>query len=81
MFTYAEDYHQKYALQRRQEWMQILINGYKSFREFVDSTLAARLNAYMGRYLDRDKLVAMLHEGIASDDHRQPFENFLKLIA
>ena len=47
-FHRAEDYHQKYYLQRHKELMAELMLPLKSFREWVDSTAVARLNGYLG---------------------------------
>lgn len=46
-FYRAEDYHQKYYLRSQERIMQELRGIYASNRAFVDSTLAARLNAYV----------------------------------
>ncbi len=47
-FHRAEDYHQKYYLQRHAELTAELRAPYPDFRDFVDSTAAARLNGYLG---------------------------------
>ena len=47
-FHRAEDYHQKYYLQRYRELMDELRAPYPDFRDLVDSTAAARLNGYLG---------------------------------
>lgn len=47
-FHRAEDYHQKYYLQRYGELMDELRTPYPDFRDLVDSTAAARLNGYLG---------------------------------
>ncbi len=47
-FHRAEDYHQKYYLQRYSELMDELRAPYPDFRDLVDSTAAARLNGYLG---------------------------------
>lgn len=47
-FYRAEDYHQKYYLQRYGELMDELRAPYPDFRDLVDSTSAARLNGYLG---------------------------------
>lgn len=43
-FYRAEDYHQKYSLQRHGKLMKVFAEIYPEFRHFVDSTAAARLN-------------------------------------
>jgi len=50
IFFLAEDYHQKYYLQQNREIMQELRKLYPDFKDFVDSTLAARLNGYAAGY-------------------------------
>lgn len=49
-FTPAEDYHQKYYLQRRRELMEVLLDLYPDYASLFRSTLAARLNAVLGGY-------------------------------
>ncbi len=49
-FYLAEDYHQKYYLQARPELADELIAYYPDFRDFVESTAAARINGYIGGY-------------------------------
>ena len=47
-FHRAEDYPQKYFLQRHAELMGELRVPYPEFCDLVDSTAAARLNGYLG---------------------------------
>lgn len=47
-FYRAEDYHQKYSLQRFPGLMDEMRALYPDFQGFVDSTTAARLNGYLG---------------------------------
>lgn len=48
-FWFAEDYHQKYGLRNTEPLLTELARYYDvDSREFIDSTLAARLNAYAG---------------------------------
>ncbi len=49
-FYRAEDYHQKYMLRGRKPFAEELEQIYPRPRDFVDSTLAARLNGYLGGY-------------------------------
>ncbi len=53
-FTYAEGYHQKYYLTRFEEIRDILTKAYKTEKELADSTVATRLNAYLGSGMKRD---------------------------
>jgi peptide-methionine (S)-S-oxide reductase len=47
-FYRAEDYHQKYCLQRHHRLMSRFEVMYPDFRGIVDSTAAARLNGFAG---------------------------------
>ena len=49
-FYRAEDYHQKYMLQKRAELMREYSAIYPNFTDLVDSTAAARVNGYVGGY-------------------------------
>ena len=53
-FTYAEGYHQKYALSRTSESRLFLESIYPSAKELADSTVATRLNAYLGSGMKKD---------------------------
>lgn len=56
VFYLAEDYHQKYFLQNEQELAHEIKRYYPGFKDFVDSTAAARLNGIIGGYADSDLL-------------------------
>ena len=53
-FYVAEDYHQKYILQRNAAVMKNFSNMYPRFKDIVDSTAAARLNGFAGGYGTRE---------------------------
>ena len=53
-FTYAEGYHQKYALGRYRELRAFLDEKYPSAKELADSTVATRLNGYLANGRDKD---------------------------
>lgn len=53
-FTYAEDYHQKYYLTRFSEVRDVLTKTYPDGKSLADSTVAARLNAYLGSGMKKD---------------------------
>ena len=53
-FTYAEAYHQKYYLTRFQDIRGILAKAYPDPKSLADSTVATRLNAYLGSGMKRD---------------------------
>jgi len=48
-FTLAEDYHQKYLL-KNHPLKNGILNIYSNHDDFINSTAAARLNGYVGRY-------------------------------
>lgn len=47
-FTFAEDYHQKYALGRYPEFTGELKRAYPLERGFIDSTAVTHVNGYLG---------------------------------
>ena len=53
-FTYAEGYHQKYSLSRSSESRLFLESIYSTSKELADSSVATRLNAYLGSGLKKD---------------------------
>ena len=53
-FTYAEGYHQKYYLTRFGGIRDLLHQTYPEGKALADSTVATRLNAFLGRGLKRD---------------------------
>jgi len=66
-FYLAEDYHQKYHLRRDRELLREF--GDYSPRQLVDSTVAARLNGYVGGRgkLTRDELATFGLSAAATD--------------
>ena len=53
-FTYAENYHQKYYLTRHTEIRDFLSETYPTSKSLADSTVATRLNAYLGSGMQKD---------------------------
>lgn len=53
-FTYAEGYHQKYYLTRITDVRGFLNETYPDAKSLADSTVATRLNAYLGSGMERD---------------------------
>jgi peptide-methionine (S)-S-oxide reductase len=49
-FYPAEDYHQKYWLQAAHDLMKEFQQIYPDFKQFIDSTAAARVNGIVGGY-------------------------------
>ena len=54
-FTYAEEYHQKYALTRHPQVRKFLLATYPGPKALADSTVATRLNAWLGGGLNNDR--------------------------
>jgi len=52
-FTYAEGYHQKYYLTQQTEIRDFLSQTYPDAKSLADSTVATRLNAYLGSGMDK----------------------------
>jgi methionine-S-sulfoxide reductase len=55
-FTLAENYHQKYRLQREKDLMREFAKIYPSFDNFNNSTATARVNGYLGGFGTVDRL-------------------------
>lgn len=53
-FTYAEGYHHKYYLTRYAEIREFLEATYPEAKSLADSTVAMRLNAFLGSGMRRD---------------------------
>jgi peptide-methionine (S)-S-oxide reductase len=53
-FTYAEEYHQKYYLTRYRDIRNILLKTYPDGKSLADSTVATRMNAYLGTGMKKD---------------------------
>jgi peptide-methionine (S)-S-oxide reductase len=66
-FTLAEDYHQKYYLHGQSQLMAEVRGYYSSLDEIVHSTLAARLNGYVGGNDSEELLEAELDSYGLSD--------------
>lgn len=70
-FTRAEDYHQKYSLRQNRGLMAALGKVYASDHEFVDSTAAARLNAYAAGDMSLEEARAEI-ERLSSGERGDP---------
>jgi peptide-methionine (S)-S-oxide reductase len=67
-FYLAEDYHQKYNLQRYQAYYGELSAIYPDMEGLVNSTAAARLNGYLAGYGTREQLEAEIGQlGLSLD--------------
>ncbi len=60
IFTLAEDYHQKYALQMDRQLFAELSAIYPDLWDLVDSTAATRINAYLDGFGTSEQLQAEL---------------------
>ncbi len=77
-FYRAEDYHQKYRLQGSTQLMSELRQIYPQFDRFVDSTLAARLNGYLGGAGTREQLEDELDEYGLSEGARELLKRIVR---
>ena len=59
-FYLAEDYHQKYLLQKNASLMSEFRAIYPNFMDLVNSTAVARVNGYLGRNGTRSQLESEL---------------------
>ena len=59
-FYLAEDYHQKYMLQKSPELMREFNAVFPNFADLVNSTAAARVNGYLGGYGNWAQLESVL---------------------
>jgi len=59
-FYVAEDYHQKYRLRQEPELMREFTAMYPKAVDLMNSTAAARVNAYLAGYGKREQVVADL---------------------
>ncbi len=53
-FTYAEGYHQKYLLGREHDLRAFLEEKYPDAKSLADSTVATRLNAFLGSGMEKN---------------------------
>jgi peptide-methionine (S)-S-oxide reductase len=71
-FYLAEDYHQKYFLRQRPEWLRELKAIYPATGELIASTAAARLNGYAAGYGTREGLLAEIDRlGLSPEGKRK----------
>jgi peptide-methionine (S)-S-oxide reductase len=77
-FYRAEDYHQKYWLQASPELMQDFRRIYPDFKDFVNSTAAARVNGIMGGYATIDGTMEELGSYGLSQESNQILVNTVR---
>ena len=71
-FTEAEAYHQKYNLQNSRLFLDELGRYYSDFSDIVDSTAAARINGYLGRYGTMEELEGEIEDfGLTDEAERE----------
>jgi methionine-S-sulfoxide reductase len=74
-FYNAEAYHQKYYLRRNKRLLQDLQRYYPQDAELVNSTAAARVNGYLGRYGTAERLKGEIERfGLSEDARRELLE-------
>lgn len=71
-FFLAEDYHQKYYLRQVEELMGDLRGRYPLEEDFTNSTVAARLNGYIGGFGTKNQLEQEL-DGFALSEQAQKY--------
>jgi peptide-methionine (S)-S-oxide reductase len=77
-FYIAEDYHQKYLLNRNSDIAKELMRIYPNKRDFVDSTAVARVNGYLGGNGDIDQLSGELGTLGLSRNRQQALAELVK---
>ena len=75
-FTMAENYHQKYYL-KQHPLLEEMSRAYPRHRDLVDSTAAARLNGYLGRYGSREQLLKEIDDLGLSESGRETLLDFV----
>lgn len=78
IFYLAEDYHQKYYLQGEPELAEELKAVYPDFSDFINSTLAARLNGIVAGYGNPDLLAEELDSYGLSPYGREFLQKYFK---
>lgn len=78
-FTYAEAYHQKYYLTRFRDLRKALTDTYGDGKSLADSTVATRLNAYLGSGMKKDWKVFL--EELPQYSLPKEFEDPLRALA
>ena len=74
-FWRAEDYHQKYSLRRHGKVLEKVVAA--TGEGWVDSTLAARLNAFAGGYGRREDVITELRSLGLEESEVESFEGVL----
>lgn len=77
-FYLAENYHQKYMVRHHTEIIEQLEAIYPSAEEFINSTLVARINAYLGGFMAYEELQSQVRIYGLSE---QRTENLLRAIS
>jgi peptide-methionine (S)-S-oxide reductase len=79
IFTEAEDYHQKYYLRRADQLVQVLRPLYVDEASLIASTVAARINGYLGCHGDPQTLAADIAGLGLPEKTQQEFLEYLVL--
>jgi peptide-methionine (S)-S-oxide reductase len=71
-FTLAEDYHQKFHLRQERDLEKELTSIYPKLKDFVNSTAAMKLNAYLAGYGTRKTLEKEIDSfGLSADSKKK----------
>jgi peptide-methionine (S)-S-oxide reductase len=76
-FYLAEAYHQKYRMRQVPDLMEMFRTLYPDWEDFLDSTLAARVNGYVGGYGNLEALEAIVDEQGMVTETRQKLLDIL----
>ncbi len=77
-FFPAETYHQKYVLQQDRELMKEFTTMYPSNEDFVNSTVAAKINGYLAGYGTTELLQQELDSLGLSPEAKKKLVNIVK---
>jgi peptide-methionine (S)-S-oxide reductase len=75
-FYYAEDYHQKWELRKRDDLSE-LFRGWNNL-DFINSTAAAKLNAHVGNSISSEQVLEDLEQFDLSTESKKELESILK---
>lgn len=78
VFYPAEDYHQKYYLQKVPALMEELRTFYPDFQDFIKSTAVARINGYVAGFGNLDMLLEEIDDFGLSTNNRKLLLEIIK---
>lgn len=80
-FYSAEDYHQKYYLQRHRNIIEELALYYPEMNSFVDAPLITRLNALAAGYGSKENVINLIEQTELEINNMPHLANFLQIPA